>query len=136
MRLNSLEFILMNNSIRAASQRWIETPLLIGRGGVLAGQRVLEIGCGRGVGLEILLGLGAAEVVGFDIDPRMTRLAQERLAGAGERARIEIGDAEAIQAPDASFDSVVDFGIVHHVPNWPKALHAAGRVLKPGGRFS
>ena len=135
MRLNSFEFMLMNNSLRAASQRWIETPLLIGRHGVLEGQRVLEIGCGRGVGLEILLGLGAAEVVGFDIDPRMTRLAQERLAGAGERARIEIGDAEAIQAPDASFDSVVDFGIVHHVPNWPKALREVGRVLKPGGTF-
>jgi len=135
MRLNSFEFMLMNNSLRAASQRWIETPLLIGRHGVLEGQRVLEIGCGRGVGLEILLGLGAAEVVGLDIDPRLIRLAQERMAGYGERARIQIGDAEAIQAPDASFDSVVDFGIVHHVPNWPKALREVGRVLKQGGTF-
>ena len=135
MRLNSLEFMLMNNSLRAASQRWIETPLLIGRRGVLAGLRVLEIGCGRGVGLEILLGLGAAEVVGLDIDPPMIRLAQKRLAGDGNRAKIEIGDAEAIQAPDASFDSVVDFGILHHVPGWPKALGEIARVLKPGGMF-
>lgn len=135
MRLNSLEFILMNNPLRAASQRWIETPLLIGRRGVLAAQRVLEIGCGRGVGLEILLGLGAAEVVGLDIDPRMIRLAQNRLAGDGNRAKIELGDAEAIQAPDASFDSVVDFGILHHVPGWPKALGEIARVLKPGGMF-
>ena len=135
MRLNPLEFALMNNPVRAASQRWIETPLLIGRRGVLTDQRVLEIGCGRGVGVEILLDLGAAEVVGFDIDPRMIRLAQERLAGKGGRARTEIGDAEAIQAPDASFDSVFDFGILHHVPGWPKALGEIARVLNPGGIF-
>ena len=107
---------------------------MIGRRGTLSGQRVLEIGCGRGVGLEILLGLDAAEVMGLDTDPRMIRLAQERLAGKGGRARSEIGDAEAIQAPDAFFDSVFDFGILH-VPGWPNALGEIARVLKPGGIF-
>jgi ubiquinone/menaquinone biosynthesis C-methylase UbiE len=135
MKLNALEFALMNNGLRAASQRWIETPLLIRRRGVLVGQRVLEIGGGRGVGLEILLGLGAAEVVGLDVDPRMIRLAQERLAGRGGRARAETGDAEAIPAPDAFFDSVFDFGILHHVPGWAEALGEIARVLKPGGQF-
>ncbi len=135
MKLNTLEFALMNNMVRAASQRWIEAPLMIGRRGTLSGQRVLEIGCGRGVGLEILLRLGAAEVVGLDIDPRMIGLAQERFAADGNRARIEIGDAEAIPAPDGSFDSVIDFGIVHYVPNWPKALQEVARVLVPGGTF-
>lgn len=80
MRLNALEFTLMNNPLRAASHRWIETPLLFGQLGSLSGQRVLEIGCGRGAGLEILLGLGAADVLGIDVDPRMIRLAQGRLA--------------------------------------------------------
>ena len=134
MRLNALEFALMNNSVRAASQRWIETRLMLA-GRSLTGQRVVEIGCGRGVGLEILLGLGAAEVVGLDVDPRMIRLAQERLAGKGCRARAEMGDAEAIQMPDASVDGLFDFGILHHVPGWPKALGEIARVLKPGGVF-
>jgi len=134
MRLNALEFALMNNSVRAASQRWIETRLMLA-GRSLTGQRVLEIGCGRGVGLEILLGLGAAEVVGLDIDPRMIRLAQERLAGKGYRARAETGDAEAIRLPDASVDGVFDFGILHHVPGWPKALGEIARALKPDGVF-
>ncbi len=100
---------------------------MIGRRGILSGQRVLEIGCGRGVGLEILLGL--------DTDPRMIRLAQERLAGKGGRARSEIGDAEAIQAPDAFFDSVFDFEILHPVPGRPKALGEIARILNPGGTF-
>lgn len=135
MRLNSLEFILMNNPLRAASQRWIETRLMLA-GRSLTGQRVLEIGCGRGVGLEILLGLGASEVVGIDVDPRMIRLAERRLAPYTRRAKVGIADVEAIPAPDATFDSVFDFGILHHVPGWPQALREVARVLTPAGTFS
>ena len=135
MKLNSLEFALMNNPVRAASQRWIETPLLIGPSGTLAGQQVLEVGCGRGVGVEILLGLGAAHVTGFDLDPEMVALARQRLAKYGSRAHVFVGDAAAIAAPDTGFDTVVDYGIIHHIPNWRQALREIARVLAPGGAF-
>ena len=135
MKLNSLEFALMNNPVRAASQRRIETPFLIGAPGALAGKRVLEVGCGRGVGLEILLGLGATHVTGFDLDPQMVMLAEKRVAKYGEHARVFVGDAATIAAPDASFDMVVDYGIIHHIPSWPRALREIARVLAPGGVF-
>lgn len=135
MRLNTLEFMLVNNAFRAASQRWIETPLLISPRGSLNGKRVLEIGCGRGVGVEILLSLGAEHVTGFDLDPKMIALAQKRLAKYGNRIRVFVGDAEAIDAPNASFDAVVDYGVIHHIPHWQKALKEIARVLKPGGTF-
>jgi ubiquinone/menaquinone biosynthesis C-methylase UbiE len=135
MKLNSLEFALMNNPVRAASQWWLESPMLIGPRGILAGKLVLEIGCGRGVGIEILLALGAAHVTGFDLDPKMVALAQKRLAKHGDRTRAFVGDAEAIDAADASFDIVVDYGILHHIPNWPQALKEIARVLKPDGIF-
>jgi ubiquinone/menaquinone biosynthesis C-methylase UbiE len=135
MKLNSLEFFLVNNAIRAASQRWIETPRLIGPRGSLNGKRVLEVGCGRGVGLEILLSLGAEHVTGFDLDPKMIALAQKRLEKYGERARVFVGDAEAMDLPDAGFDAVVDYGVIHHIPQWQKALKEIARVLKPGGTF-
>ena len=135
MKLNPFEFAMMNNPIRAASQRRLETPFLIGTRGALAGKRVLEVGCGRGVGIEILLRLGAAHVTGFDLDPKMVALAQARLTQYGDRVRVFAGDAESIDAPDASLDAVVDYGILHHVPNWQKALQEIARVLKPGGKF-
>jgi len=135
MRLNALEFALMNNPVRAALQQRVETPMLIGPPGSLAGKRVLEVGCGRGVGMEILLALGAAQITGFDLDPKMVALAHKRLAKYGERARVFVGDAEAIELPNESFDVVVEYGILHHVPNWQKALSEIARVLKPGGMF-
>jgi SAM-dependent methyltransferase len=135
MKLNSLEFALMNNPLRVVSQRRIETPLLIGAPGTLAGKRVLEVGCGRGVGMEILLQLGAAAVVGFDLDPAMVALAEQRLARHGEQARVFVGDAAGIAAPDADFDVVVDYGIIHHIPPWTQALGEIARVLRPGGIF-
>ncbi len=133
MKLNSLEFALMHNPVRATSQRWLETPLLIGPRGSLAGKHVLEVGCGRGVGIEILLALGTAHVTSSDLDPKMVALTQKRVAKYGDRARVFVGDAEAIDAPDASFDAVVDYGIIHHIPNWRRALEEIVRVLKPGG---
>ena len=135
MKLNQLEFVLMNNPVRAASQRYLETPLLIGPDATLAGKQVLEVGCGRGVGVEILLARGAANVAGFDLDPTMVALAQKRLAQYGDCARVWVGDAERIAARDANFDVVVDYGIMHHIPGWPQALREIARVLKPGGTF-
>lgn len=135
MKLNSFEFFLMNNPIRAASQRWIEAPVLIGSPGTFSGLRVLEVGCGRGVGIEILLSMGASEVIGFDLDPKMVALAKNRTTRYGNRVQVFIGDAEEVDLPDAGFDAVVDFGILHHVPGWRKALGEIARLLKPGGCF-
>jgi ubiquinone/menaquinone biosynthesis C-methylase UbiE len=136
MLLNAVEKAMMNNPVRAAIQRSFEAPRLLAMGGKLAGGRALEIGCGRGVGTQLVLDrFGAARVDAFDLDPQMVELARARLAKYGERVRLWAGDAERIDAPDATYDAVFDFGIVHHIPSWRAALGEVRRVLKPGGRF-
>lgn len=135
MRLNTLEFILMNNPIRASIQHLVEAPILLGPPDSLIGQRVLEIGCGRGTGIELLLRRGAIHVTAFDLDPAMVALAQRRAAKHGQRAAVFVGDTEQIPLPSASMHAVVEFGILHHVPHWQHALTEIARVLKPGGVF-
>jgi ubiquinone/menaquinone biosynthesis C-methylase UbiE len=136
MLLNRVEYALMNNPVRAAIQRHFEAGRLLRMGGAMSGGRALEIGCGRGVGSELILRLfGADSVDAFDLDPRMVAKARSRLSAYGTRARVWVGDATAISAPDATYDAVFDFGIIHHVPAWRRALAEVDRVLKPAGRF-
>jgi ubiquinone/menaquinone biosynthesis C-methylase UbiE len=136
MRLNRVEFTLMNNPVRAAIQRRVEARRFLEMGGAMGGGTALEIGCGRGVGVEIILDLfGAERVDAFDLDSRMVDRARRRLRSRGERVRLWTGDATSIRAEDGSYDAVFDFGIIHHVPNWRNAIAEVGRVLRPGGRF-
>jgi ubiquinone/menaquinone biosynthesis C-methylase UbiE len=136
VKLNRLETVLMNNPLRAWVQRHVEAPRLLGMGGRADGLECLEIGCGRGVGVELIIDrFGAAHVDAFDVDPRMVELARRRLASRGAAVRLWRGDASRIEAPDQSYDAVFDFTILHHVPDWRLALREIQRVLRPGGRF-
>ncbi|MGH7788362.1 MAG: class I SAM-dependent methyltransferase [Candidatus Binatia bacterium] len=136
MKLNRIEKLLMNNPFRSAAQRR-EAALLEQLGGRTTGARVLEIGCGRGVGTELIFErFGAASVQAFDLDDDMVARARRRLRDyPADRLQLAVGDATAIDAPDAAFDAVFDFAIVHHVPDWRAAVREVRRVLRPGGRF-
>lgn len=134
MLLNTLEKALMNNAVRASIQRRFEMPRFLSMGGRMKGGRALEVGCGRGVGTELILELsGADHVDAFDLDPDMVAQARHRLNG--RCARIWVGDVCSIDAETQTYDAVFDFGIIHHVPGWRDALREVHRVLKPGGRL-
>ena len=99
MKLNRVEKALMNNPIRALVQKHHEAALMQRLGGGLNGMRVLEIGCGRGVGTEIIFErFGACEVHAFDLDPDMVEKARKRLSRyPAPRLRLFVGDAAAIE---------------------------------------
>lgn len=137
MKMNAVEKFIMNTPIRAAFQRWVEAPLFERLGGRAEGLKVLEVGCGRGVGTQIILErFGAREVHALDVDPDMIARARARLAHyPPERLTLAVGDVTRLEAADASYDAVFDFAILHHVPVWQDGVAEIRRVLKPGGRF-
>ena len=137
MELNFAERLLVNNGARAIVQRLYEGPLLRKLGGSVEGLRVLDVGCGRGVGVQLLLEqFGAAHVYGIDLDPQQIGRARKRLAARFDgRFTLGIGGVEQLPFEKAEFDAVFDFGMLHHVPVWQQGVSEIRRVLKPGGRF-
>ena len=134
MILNSVEYWAMNNPVRRLVQEHYEAPRLesVSKGKATA---VLEIGCGQGVGAKIIHRLFKPEVyVGIDLDSRMIQRAR-RKSSALPNTTFSEGDASSLDFPDGSFDLVVDFGIVHHIPNWRNALAEVHRTLKADGEF-
>ena len=126
----------MNSPLRACVQRHFVARRLLTLGGALEGRTALEVGCGRGVGIEIILRVFHAEHVdAFDLDQHMMDLAGRRSARHRDAVSIWTGDACSIPKPDASYDAVFDFGIVHHIPARRQAISEIHRVLKPQGRF-
>jgi len=97
--------------------------------------RLLDIGCGSGLYFPLLAPM-AEQLVGVDISAGMIRAAQT-LVEKKELANVELRVASAVELPfdDASFDSVLGFDVLHHVPDIDAAVAEAARVLRPGGRF-
>jgi ubiquinone/menaquinone biosynthesis C-methylase UbiE len=95
---------------------------------------VLEIGFGLGTDLMQFARAGA-RVSGVDLSPRHLELARRRFELAGIPAQLQNADAEKLPFPDASFDVVYSFGVLHHTPDTERAFAEAHRVLRPGGLF-
>ena len=135
MKLNVAERALVNNPIRVLVQRLYEVPLLQQLGGRVENGRVLEVGCGRGAALPLLLtSFGAASVDGVDLDPEQIARAEKRLRRSdSNRIHLHVAAAERLPFMNATFDAVFDFGSLHHVPAWQTAVAEMSRVLKPGG---
>src|SRR3954471_855552 len=89
---------------------------------------VLELGAGTGKLTEVLVGLGH-DVHATDPDEQMLAVLRERLPDV----RTSVAPAEAVPAPDASYDVVVCAQSFHWFDH-ERALPEIARVLKPGGR--
>lgn len=90
------------------------------------GQRLLEIGCGTGVFLEVLHQAGF-DVTGLDSSPDMLEEARDRL---GNRAGLHLGDAGHLPFDDKEFDFSVLFTVLEFCPDPGLALREAARVAR------
>lgn len=99
------------------------------------GLRVLEVGCGAGLTTNAIADmLKPSHLSAFDFSHEQVARAKRRL---DKHAAVEIRQADATAMPyeTASFDAVLEIGILHHIPRWREAILEVARVLRPGGTF-
>jgi ubiquinone/menaquinone biosynthesis C-methylase UbiE len=99
--------------------------------GATAGLKALDLCCGQGNVSHALAARGC-KVTGVDFSPAMLEMARH---GVPDATFIE-ADAQNLPFNDAKFDLVVSNLGICHVPDQPRALREAKRVLRPGGRFA
>jgi ubiquinone/menaquinone biosynthesis C-methylase UbiE len=142
--MHALERELLSASVRHLLMRRYEAPAALSFQ-LPDGATVLEIGCGAGIGaLLIQQRFTCSRLVALDIDPVMVERTRRMLDDPPRWARdvdtggieVMVGDATSLPFPDGSFDAVVQFFVLDHIPSWPKAIDEAYRVLKSGGTYA
>jgi SAM-dependent methyltransferase len=102
----------------------------------IAGDRVLDLGCGAGFDTFVAASLVGATggATGIDLTAAMLDVARGH-AGDGVAAFVE-GSIEALPFDDNSFDLAISNGVLNLVPDKPRAFAEIARVLAPGGTFA
>jgi ubiquinone/menaquinone biosynthesis C-methylase UbiE len=101
---------------------------------LLRGRHLLEIGCGMGYDSLEFLKRGV-RVTAIDLTENAVRMATRHFEVEGVKAEsVQVGNALALDFPDASFDAVWSNGVLHATGDTQRAIDEVWRVLKPGGR--
>lgn len=96
------------------------------------GDRVIDIGCGRGFYVNLLSNLNLSlEVFGIDLNEKYLKAAKKGL----KRKKVLLKKGNALKLPFETncFDKVIASEILEHIDKDIMAVEEIYRVLKPGG---
>ncbi|WP_226008088.1 class I SAM-dependent methyltransferase [Natrinema salinisoli] len=95
--------------------------------------RVLDVACGTGTNFPYLS--STVDLVGIDISPEMLAKARDRIEDLEVDGTVEEMNAQALEFPDDSFDTVISSLSTCTFPDPVAALEEMDRVCKPGGQI-
>src|SRR6266511_4107719 len=109
---------------------------------LFAGGREWVCSRARGEVLEISIGTGRnlplyardVRITGVDISASMLEIARKRAAELGRDVNLRVGDAQALEFHNSSFDTAVCTLALCSIPDPRAAVAEMRRVLRPGGR--
>jgi ubiquinone/menaquinone biosynthesis C-methylase UbiE len=107
---------------------------IIKRLDVKPGDTLLDAGCGYCYH-TVRLARSGANITAVDFSHVALDEGKKTINNAGIQEQIALRQADltSLAFPDASFDFVVSWGVLMHIPELEKALCELSRVLKPGG---
>ncbi len=122
-------------TMRAVDTPYIERHLseVLRAAALPSGAQVCEWGAGMGRFSRRLTDEGF-EVTAIELSPVLAADCREVLAGSS--ARVEVGDiVECLQSSDSTYDGIVGFFVLHHLPALSTYFSAARSALNSGGRM-
>jgi cyclopropane fatty-acyl-phospholipid synthase-like methyltransferase len=125
-------WILAGRGSNLARNRWT-----VDRLDPTSGDRVLEIGCGPGIALGLLLSRARVTAVGVDHSKLMIANAGRRNAKAVKAGRLKliVGTIDDIPADQAPFNKAFSINVIQFVDQEAFAARIHG-LLKPGGTLA
>lgn len=94
--------------------------------------RWLDVGCGTGALTKTILDTATpAAVKGIDRADGYVQFVRQQVPA--ERAQFEVGDAQALPVPTATFDVAVSGLVLNFVPQPNQAIGEMMRAVRPGG---
>lgn len=93
--------------------------------------KVLDLGCGDGLNIQILAQIGVDKIVGVDISGYLLKLAQIN----NPSIKFFLASAQKLPFKSNTFSIVLVDSVFHHLINYPKSIKEIKRVLKKGGRL-
>jgi ubiquinone/menaquinone biosynthesis C-methylase UbiE len=93
--------------------------------------KILEVACGTGQNFPVFA--PNSEITAVDLSPRMLEFARENAIKHGLNVNLSVMDAEHLEFPGGTFDTVVSTLSTCTFPNPIKALQEMKRVCRPDG---
>ena len=96
------------------------------------GPKVIEVGVGTGKNMPYYP--DGLDITAIDLTPGMLERARKRITALNLSVDLRLGDVQALEFPDTSFDAAVATFVFCSVPDPVLGLSEVRRVLKPGGK--
>lgn len=117
------------------AKRLIDIPILLHWSQIPKKASILEVGCGTGKLSRFLSKkINCKNYTAIDIDPKMITKAESE-AHSEKEAIFQVADVLNLPFDNESFDVVLSMDLLHHLPQWQKAIKEIYRVLKNKGQF-
>jgi len=116
-------------------RRLIDIPILLKWGKILKGASLLEIGCSSGqISRYLSQTLRCKSYTAIDSNPQIIAKAESQ-THRNTKIIYQVADACKLPFDRGSFDAVIQMDVLHHIPQWKKALREIHRVLKKKGKL-
>jgi ubiquinone/menaquinone biosynthesis C-methylase UbiE len=97
----------------------------------MAHGKILDVACGTG--LNFAMFPGTSEIIAIDLSPRMLEIAQQKAAVLNLNVQGKVMDAQKLEFPNGSFDTVTSSLSTCTFPDPVQALREMKRVCRDGG---